>query len=172
MKIRKPWLLALAILSSIGLNAQNLVVTLTNSTTETFPIADIQSIKFGQQTMILNELDGTVNTWNIVNINNYAFQSVANVNETTTITTDELSLFPNPSTDQVNINYTSNQSGSISFAIYDINGQMVEELFNGEHHEVTNLVWSISKNRVVPSGKYLIQITTTNKVITKPIIIQ
>jgi hypothetical protein len=49
----------------LGIKAQNLVVTLNNSTIETIPIATIQGIKFGTSSMILNEFDGTVTTWNI-----------------------------------------------------------------------------------------------------------
>ena len=66
-------LVLMTILCSIGLNAQNLVVTLTNTTTASFPISDIQSIKFGASSMILYKLDGTVTTWDIIDIDNYAF---------------------------------------------------------------------------------------------------
>jgi hypothetical protein len=66
-------LVLMTILCSIVLNARNLVVTLTNTTTATFPISDIQSIKFGASAMILYKLDGTVTSWNIVDIDNYAF---------------------------------------------------------------------------------------------------
>ena len=152
--------------------AQDLIVTLTNSSTESFPVSDIQSIKFGQETMILNELDGTVNTWDIDNIDNYAFDGVANLDETTTITTDELNIFPNPTTDKITINYSSNQSGKINIAVYDINGRIVDEVFTGEHNEETEISWSAKQNQTVQSGKYLIKITTESKIITKPVIVQ
>lgn len=165
-------LLAFVLLVSIGLNAQNLVVTLTNSNIETFAVSDIQSIKFDQGAMILNELDGTVNNWNVDDIDNYEFDGVANINETITITTDELNVYPNPSSDQVHINYTSNRSGAITIAVYDMNGRMIEELFSGEHQEATEATWNSQQSGMVKSGKYLIRITTESKVITKAIIIQ
>jgi hypothetical protein len=154
------------------LNAQDLIVTLTNTTTESFPISDIQSIKFGQETMILHELDGTVNTCNIDDIDNYAFDGVANIAEKTTITIDELNIFPNPTTDNVTINYTSNQSGKINIAVYDINGRIVDEVFSGEHNKETEISWSAKQNSTVKAGKYVIKITTATKVITKPFIVQ
>lgn len=61
-------LIAIALMSSLGLKAQNLVVTLDNATTETFAVASIQSIKFGFNTMILKELNGTVTTWTLTTL--------------------------------------------------------------------------------------------------------
>lgn len=167
-------LILTSLLFFIGFNitAQDLIVTLTNSSQESFPVSDIQSIKFGQETMILNELDGTVNTWNIDDIDNYAFDGVANIDETTITTTDDLNIFPNPTMDKVTINYTSNQSGKINIAVYDINGRVVDEVFNGQHNEETEISWSAKQNSAVQSGKYLIKITKQTKVITKPVIVQ
>ena len=172
MTTKNIWLLAFALLSAIGLQAQNLVVTLTNTNTETFAVADIQSIKFGAETMILNELDGTVNTWDIDDIDNYAFDGVANIHESTTVTSDEVNVYPNPSSDQVQIKYASNRTGDISITVYDLNGKMIEELFRGEHQETTQVTWSAKQNSAVQTGTYMVKITTPNKTITKPIIIQ
>ena len=172
MKTKNLWLLALTLLSAIGLQAQNLVVTLTNSNTETFAVADVQSIKFGTETMILNELDGTVNTWDIDDIENYAFDGVANIHESTTVTSDEVNVYPNPSSGLVHINYTSNLSGKITITVYDVNGRVIEELFNGVNQETTLVSWSAKANNMVQAGKYMVKITTPSKTITKPIIIQ
>ena len=157
---------------SVGINAQNLVVTLTNASTETFAVEDIQSIKFGTETMILTELNGTVNTWDIDDIDNYAFDGVANISESTTITTDELNIYPNPSSNQVHVNYTSNRLGTITIAVYDLNGRKIEDLFSGEHQDTTAVTWNAQQNSSVQAGKYLIKIALANKVITKPVIIQ
>ena len=172
MKTKKTILIAFVLFVSIGLNAQNLVVTLTNSNIETFVVSDIQSIKFDQGTMILNEFDGTVNNWNVDDIDNYEFNGTVNISENESITTSELNIFPNPTTNNVTVNFTSNAKSSISIAVYDINGRFVEEIYNGEHHEVTKVVWSAKQNTLVQSGKYLIKITTESKVITKTIIVQ
>jgi hypothetical protein len=160
-----------------SINAQNLVVTLINSSVESFPISEIQSIKFDpgtfiSGTMILNKLDGTVITWSTGGIHNYSFNGVTSINETATVKTDELNVYPNPSADLVQINFSSNWSGEIRIDVYDMNGRLVEKLFHGNHQDETLLTWNSKQNSMVQSGKYLIKITTTNKVITKPIIIQ
>lgn len=172
MKLKKVKLLVVALLTSIGVNAQNLLVTLTNANIESFAVADIQSIKFGSGVMILNELDGTINTWNIDDIDNYAFDGLTNVDKRKSITTEEINVFPNPTSDKVNINYFSTLSGDISIDVYDFNGRLIEQLFKGKHQENTVLTWSARQNGMVHSGKYFIKITTSNKIITKPVIIQ
>lgn len=171
--MKKLLLLSVSFLGLSGLTfGQDLIVTLTNGNTETFSVSNIQSIKFGAEEMMLYEMDGTVNTWNIENINKYAFDGVANVDESVNISTDELNIYPNPSSDKVTINYTSNVSGNISISIYDMNGRMVREIYRGEHSDETEKVWNAKESANVQSGKYLCKISTQSKVITKSIVIQ
>lgn len=170
VKSRPIVLLAVGLLWAGLTQAQNLVVTLTNTSTESFAVADIQSIKFGVSDMSLYELNGTINVWNISDIDNYAFDGVANLEESVNVNTDNLNVFPNPSSDNVTINYASNFSGKISISVIDMNGKQVEAIYSGEHNMETEIVWNAKQNN--PSGKYLIKIVTENKVITKPIIIQ
>jgi hypothetical protein len=172
MKLKQVKLLVAALLISISVNAQNLVVTLTNSNTEVFALAGIQSIKFGTESMILIELDGTVNTWYINDIDNYAFNGVANVEEKTSITSEELNISPNPTSDKVTINYFTNRSGEINIDVYDINGKLIEKLFHGNHQDNTVLTWNPKQNGSVQPGKYFIKISREAKVITKPFIVQ
>jgi hypothetical protein len=155
-----------------AVNAQNLVLTLSNSNTETFAVADVRSIKFSPVDMVLTKFDGTVNTWNIADIDNYAFDVVTNVNEATLQITDELGIFPNPSSYQVQINYSSNRIEEIRIDVHDINGRLVEQLFQGNHKAETVLTWNAKQNSMVQAGQYMIKITTSNKIITKPVIIQ
>ena len=169
-KSRPIVLLAAGLLWAGLTQAQNLVVTLTNTSTESFAVADIQSIKFGVSDMRLYELNGTINVWDIDDIDNYAFDGSANLEESINVSTDNLSVFPNPSSDNVTINYASNFSGKISISVIDMSGKQVEAIYSGEHNTETEIVWNAKQNN--PSGKYLIKIATENKVITKPIIIQ
>jgi hypothetical protein len=114
------------LLSSIGLRAQNMVVTLDNATTETFAVASIQSIKFGVCTMILKEINGTVITWDITDITNYSFTSNAGLNDQVIVENSSLHLFPNPSSDLVNIQFFSAQLGNITVDIIDANGKLIQ----------------------------------------------
>lgn len=166
--IKNILLLALGLLSSMGIKAQNLVVTLTNSSIETFPISSIKSIKFGNSTMILNELNGTVTTWDISDINNYDFSSSAGLNDQMNIENSTLQLFPNPSSNLVNIQFSGVQEGNIVIDIIDVNGKQIQEVYRGAHQDQQTHQWFSNSIK----GTYYCRITTDTKVITKPVIIQ
>ena len=165
------FLVLLFLISTIGFG-QNLIVTLNNSNTESFPVADILSIKFGPTEMMLYELDGTTNTWNIDDIDNYAFEGTANIEEEVLIISEKLNIYPNPATDKITVKFESNFSGKVTISIVDINGREVAHLFEGTHNEVTQIEWSVNSHGNMSSGTYLCKIATSNKVITKAIIIQ
>ena len=161
-------LLALGLFISMGIKAQNLVVTLTNASIETFPISSIRSIKFGNSTMILNEFNGTVSTWNISDINNYDFSSSVGLNDQVNIENSTLQLFPNPSSNLVNIQFLGVQVGNILIDIIDVNGKQIQEVYRGAQEGQQTYQWFCNSVK----GTYYCRITTDTKVITKPIIIQ
>jgi hypothetical protein len=148
--------------------AQNLVVTLNNSTIETFPIANIQSIKFGTNSMILNEFDGTVTTWNIQDINNYAFDNTSGIQDIIQSGKSDLSIFPNPSVGEVTIQFQLEEKSLITIEIIDANGNQIRQIYRGEHQGKESYKWDGN----VPNGVYYCRILTNNKTITKPIIIK
>ena len=152
----------------LGIKAQNLVVTLNNSTVETFPVADIQSIKFGISSMILNEFDGTVTTWNIQDINNYSFDGSSGIKDVIDINKGSLTIFPNPSIGEVNIQFESEKTSFVTIEIMDANGNQIQNIFRGEHQGKETYKW----NGNVTNGVYFCRILTEDKTITKPIIIK
>jgi len=160
--------IAIGLLSSIGLRAQNMVVTLDNATTETFAVASIQSIKFGDSTMILKEINGTVTTWDITDITNYSFTSNAGLNDQVIVENSSLHLFPNPSSDLVNIQFFSAHVGNITIDIIDVEGKLIQQVYQGAHHEQQTHQWISNSVK----GTFYCRITTAYKTITKPIIIQ
>jgi len=161
-------LLAFSFLLSVGVKAQNLVVTLTNSSVESFPISNIQSLKFGESSMTLYELNGTITTWEISNINNYAFDGSASIGDELSIENSSLTIFPNPSSNLVNVQFTSTMSNDVTIDVIDLNGKVIETLFQGQHLGEQTYQW----NSNVQAGVYYCRIVTQNKVITKPITIQ
>jgi hypothetical protein len=152
----------------LGIKAQNLVVTLNNSTIETIPIAIIQGIKFGTSSMILNEFDGTVTTWNIQDINNYAFDGSSGIKDLIDISNSSLMIFPNPSIGEVNIQFESAEISFITIEIIDASGNQILQVYHGKHQGKESYKWDGN----VPNGVYYCRILSDNKTITKPIIIK
>jgi hypothetical protein len=168
MKLIKQILVIFMLLFQVECNAQNFILTLNNSSTETFPIATIQSIKFGVGSMILNESDGTVTTWNIQDINNYAFDGSSGIKDFIDINKSSLTIFPNPSIGEVNIRFESEKTAFINIEIIDSKGNIIQNIFRGQHMGTETYKW----NGNVPNGFYYCRILTENKTISKPIIIK
>ena len=170
MFVRKTKLTLLFIIFfySLGLKAQNLTVTLTNNSTASFPITSIRSIKFSNSTMILNELNGTVTTWDIADINNYDFSSIVGLNDQATVENSSLQLFPNPSSNLVNIEFFGVQVGNIIIDIVDVNGKPIQEVYRGAHQGKQTYQWFSNSIK----GTFYCRITMDHKTITKPVIIQ
>lgn len=154
---------------STNTNAQNLVVNLNNSTTNTFPIASIQSIKFGASTMILQEFNGTISTWNISDINNYAFSpSDAEVDENPSSFVNVLNIFPNPSSGVVNVQFQTENLSNITVEIISGEGNKLYEMYAGHHEGLKTYTW----NSNLSSGVYYCRILLDKKTITKPFIVK
>ena len=85
---------------------------------------------------------------------------------------DEYSLsqnYPNPFNPSTTIRYQLPASGSVLLAIYNVNGQLVEELVNKQveagYHQIT---WNADNQ---PSGLYLVRITAGDYVSTQKMLL-
>lgn len=168
LNITKPIsLVVFLLLINFEVFSQNLVVTLLNNTTQSFPISNIKSIKFQSSLMILKENNGTTTSWDITNINNYSFISALGIEDNVFVEKTSLVIFPNPATNLVNIQFDSNLNSTIKIEIIDINGRIIDQIYKGEHQGDQIYKW----NSNVQKGVYYCRLMTDYKTITKPIII-
>ena len=163
-----PIILSLITFTSFS---QNLIVTLNNSTLETFPISSIRSIKFGSTSMILVENNGLAHTWEITDINNYSFENSLAISDHEDLIKETFTVFPNPATDIVNINYFSNKSVNIDIDILDVNGKELLKIYSGNQLGEKLYKWSPKAHGFSP-GTYYCRIRTEGQVIVRSIQIQ
>lgn len=88
--------------------------------------------------------------------------SVEDVQESTVNTR----VFPNPIIDQFTVQHTLNGAGSIT--LYDVTGQKVKTLFNGNLETTQNASYSRDN---LSTGVYLIQLKSSDKTISKKLIV-
>jgi FtsP/CotA-like multicopper oxidase with cupredoxin domain len=77
--------------------------------------------------------------------------------------------YPNPFNPQTTISYTVNIDSDVSIAIYNLLGERVANLINEHHFSGSySIDWNASQN---PSGLYLVEMVSDNKVITNKIML-
>jgi hypothetical protein len=172
MKIKRLMIhfgLAMLMLTSYMTQAQNqLTVTLTNGQTNAFNVSDIRSIKFINNTMNITENNGSQSLWPIVDISEYSFKGSNSIGQTTESASDQFTIFPNPISDKLCMEYFSQQESKITIELLDLNGKLVRSIFEGMHQGKQTYTWT----KDLPSGMYLCRIVSKNKNISKPFLIQ
>ena len=78
------------------------------------------------------------------------------------ITFSILETYPNPFNPELNIDITIENSGILDVSIYNLNGQIIENIYNDYAHanQMYNLKWNASSN--LSSGIYIVKAITPN----------
>jgi hypothetical protein len=156
-------LLLFTTLNSLG---QSLFVNLTNSTTDSYLLSNIRSITFNQNYMMVNEYNGSNTAYQITNISNYTFGSTL-TNLAPQVSDVDVDLFPNPITTEINIYVKRKIEGQSSIKIWDVAGNLIADVYEGQL--LTNQGYRFKVN--AKPGNYYCTIQTSQKTISKPIII-
>jgi len=78
------------------------------------------------------------------------------------ITFSLLETYPNPFNPELNIDITIEKSGILDVSIYNLNGQIIENIYNdyAQANQMYNLKWNASSN--LSSGIYIVKAITPN----------
>lgn len=146
--------------------SQTLHVNLANSTTDSYLLSNVRSITFNQNSMIVNEYNGSNTAYQITDIINYSFGST--ITSLATQASDvDIDLFPNPITTEINISVKRKIEGHSSIKIWDVTGNFVADLYEGQL--LANQIYRCKVN--AKPGNYYCTIQSKQKTINKPIII-
>jgi len=153
---------------SFGAEAQNqMLVETTTSGTEGFMVSEIRSIKFGASTMIINLNSGSQATYNIADIAQYYFADATNTVANASAIGRNLSINPNPASEQIDVVYTSQNEERITIELLDATGRSIANIYNGMHQGKQ----AYTQNLDVPAGLYFCRITAEGKTSTKPFVV-
>jgi D-alanyl-D-alanine carboxypeptidase len=85
-------------------------------------------------------------------------------------TAADLSVFPNPAFNKTSVSFKLSESGPVSLGVYDINGKLVANLFNGrvEKGITEKIEWNTGK---LPAGIYVSRLQTPSGIIQEKIIL-
>ena len=157
---------------SISIKAQSIYFNYTDGTDAAYNLADVRKITFVADEMNLLLLDGSVYSWNVSSIGNYQFdENSLGVDELLNKANAwQVSVFPNPATNLLNVKYNLPAEDKILISLFDLQGKLLLEVnksnrTKGEHEEILD----ISK---FPAGQYVFRISGQTNTIFKNIIKQ
>jgi hypothetical protein len=153
---------------SFGAQAQNqMLVETTTSGTEGFLVSEIRSIKFGASTMIINLNSGNQATYNIADIAQYYFADATSIGANASVLGRNLSINPNPASEQINIVYNNEREERINIELLDATGRSIASIYSGKHQGKQ----AYTQNLDVPAGLYFCRITADGETSTKPFVV-
>ena len=162
----KLWALLLCASALTGIQAQSLFVFGKNGTRSDFTLTSLRSITFVGSDLVLNKKDGSASV--PYSIEGLRFLSFSQFTEVTNpgSNKNEISIYPNPVSDMLNIRYISNKPNEkINIEILSIDGKiMYNQAFdlNNSTQSIHTGSWS--------RGIYLLRFNNGSEVISKKII--
>jgi hypothetical protein len=171
-KSRPIVMLVLALLFTLGLNAQSMFFNYTDGTNATYNLQDVRKVTFDQDVMNLHLLDGSIYAWNVSTIGHYQYdETIVNTQEwLNQANAWQVRVFPNPSSTVLNVRFQLPKEEKVSIALIDLQGKLLleknlENKAAGEYQEILDLT-GLSK------GTYICRISGQQNTITKQVIKQ
>jgi hypothetical protein len=160
----------LVMLCSLGIQAQSIHFNFNNGTNASYNLADVRKITFSADVMNLHLQDGTIYSWNVSTIGHYEYDANSvNVEHLLDETNNwNLQLFPNPTSDEVQLKYNLPKEDKIQIALYDLQGKLILEKNLGSKNEGENL--DNLDLRQIATGIYICRISGEKNSISKQII--
>jgi hypothetical protein len=147
---------------------QSIFVELTNGTIDQTELSEVQKITFSATDMILHKTDATTMSWAITDVQKYYYDdSTVEINTVSAEPIDIL-VYPNPTKENLNINYQLNKNGSVEISIISMDGRVIEKLLSENKAKGD---YTLNWNSQLESGTYFVKIQNEENITTKKIII-
>lgn len=162
----KTSLFAFAIISIVGLNAQNLNVFEKKGNLTPISIHNIKTLSFLPGSIKINLKVGTPLSFSLNSVRNIHFTPTTDIESPSIKTFDKIHLFPNPAKEYLNIVLNSNNSSEVDLKIISLEGRIIytQKLNRRENnqHTINISTWAnglyylfINDGKTVSSNKFL-----------------
>ena len=143
-----------------------------NSSADSYNIDDLRKITFDSG-MNVHPYTGTVSNYAIDDVYKITFQpGVFTALQTPESPTSSMITYPNPSSDQINVEYNLNDQSDVDLTVYNIKGDLIKLIDLGSMSEGTHTFQlDLSQNNLSP-GIYVVHLRTNSSVQTNKVIIR
>ncbi len=157
---------------SISYGQISMFVHQNNSSTDIYNIDDVRKITFNSG-MNVHPYSGNADNYVIDDVRKLTFEpGIFTSIEKPKSLTSSLRTYPNPTSNNINIEYSLGAESDVNLSLYNVKGDLVRHTDIGSKTEgIHTFKLDLSNNRLSP-GIYVIQLKTDNSIQTNKIIIQ
>lgn len=151
-------------------NAQYIFVNNQDLTFSSYSIEEVQRLTFENNQMILRLFDGTEFSFDLSDLANYRYddQSMSTEDFLAEANAWDLSVYPNPSKNMVNISFNLIDASPITYQVFDIKGRkLLEKKLHMLSEGQNNIEVSLGH---LPEGFYLLQLANERVKISRKLI--
>ena len=165
-------LLSLALCIGVVHGQISMFVHQNNSSTDIYNIDDVRKITFDSG-MNVHPHTGAVSNYVIDDVRKLTFEpGIFTSIEKPKRLTSSLRAYPNPTSSNINIEYSLSAESDVNLSLYNVKGDLVRHTDIGSKTEgIHTFKLDLSNNRLSP-GIYVMQLKTNNSIQTNKIIIQ
>jgi hypothetical protein len=175
--MRKFFLLTIAILPFFEANSQSILFSFTDNTEQSYVLGNTRKSTFSVNAMNLHLIDGTVYSWNLSTMKHYTYNEglVTSLDGNAGSKLAPMSIYPNPTTGQLAVNYTLDVRMLVSLEVLDLQGRLVQHIELGTQEVGAHIAkWDGLDNNghAAKAGTYLCRIITPRVQMSRTFIIQ
>lgn len=143
--------------------AQSTMYVLENNGTQTpYPLSSIKNLTFPAGNLQVSKNDGSIAAYTLSNIRYLNFNSLTtNVSQTDNQEINDITLYPNPATDQFQISYNSLQANTVYLQIIDMQGRILRQQTIISQRGINQVEVSLSQ---LPMGVYICRLQNGNTI--------
>lgn len=161
MKLIQLTITILMILSCSKTFSQSIYFNLEDGNNYNYKLIDVQKITFNDVIMNIHFFDGSQFSINVSTLNNFQYAELLEVNKILDqFNETNILLYPNPTSDELNIKLRNKEQATYSLVIYDSSGKLVFQ--KESNKEIENISLNNFK-----SDNYILKIQFNNQYITK-----
>ena len=155
-----------------SLISQSIYFNYTDGSTSEYELEDVHKITFEGDVMQLHLIDGSQYNWNVSTIGHYQYEQSSpstNIEQILDLVNFlEVTVYPNPINNNLNIAYNLPFSDNVSLEIYDYSGKLLIKEDLGRQ-DMGSQLHQLSINEL-KSGSYLLNIVGDKSSISKKLI--
>ena len=160
---------------ALGVNAQYINIHFSDSTVESYALADVRNITFDEDELEVLFTAGLSFNWNFSVINYIDYEDLGlDIEGQPIISLDEFAVYPNPSAGQVNVKLSTTYKGEIAIQIYNIEGLAVQTIYQGKiNGGPSHFSWEDANNPAVKiqPGVYFCVVSFASQKVSRTVII-